>query len=102
MRTHLITRILAGVATLTVAGSMALASPAAAEPNSTVPAKKGCVNPDGGADLPHGTVWNVYTSDGRLAYQYKCNDGTWDTVEQVRTRGSRRLPSHSTAVLAVH
>jgi hypothetical protein len=82
MRKHLITRILAGVATLAVAGGMAFASPASAEPKAgTQPAKKGCTNPEGGADLKDGTVWTSTITGGQIASQYKCNDGTWDKVE---------------------
>ena len=80
MRKHLITRMLAGVATLAIAGGMAFASPASAEPNTgSTPAKKGCVDPDGGSkDLPHGTVWTSTTQNGQVASTYKCNDGTWE------------------------
>ncbi|HZQ85961.1 MAG TPA: hypothetical protein VFA83_14025 [Acidimicrobiales bacterium] len=79
MRKHL-TRVLAGVATLAVAGGMAFASPASAEPNTgSQPAKKSCVNPETGkTDQPHGTVWTSTTQNGQVASTYKCNDGTWE------------------------
>ena len=103
MRKHLITRVVAGVATLAFAGSLALASPASAEPNSGgTPAKKGCVDPDGGtADLPHGTVHTSTDQSGHVAGVWKCNDGTWerqpDTI--VRRRASR-VTAVRTAVAA--
>jgi len=95
MRKHLITRVVAGVATLAFAGSLALASPASAEPNSGgTPAKKGCVDPDGGkTDLPHGTIHTSTDQSGHVAGTWKCNDGTWerqpDTI--VRGSGTRRV-----------
>jgi hypothetical protein len=101
MRKHLVTRILAGVATLAVAGGMAFASPAGAEANtgSGSAPKKGCTNPEGGADLPHGTVWTSKDLSGHVASQYKCNDGTWDKVDPPQavstggaTGGGRHLP----------
>ena len=101
MRTHLITRLLAGVATLAVAGSMAFASPASAEPNSgSQPAKKGCVDPDGGkTDKPDGTVWKSYDQSGHLVSTYKCNDGTWDRQPDtiVTSGGGRHVASTRTA-----
>jgi hypothetical protein len=102
MRKHLITRMLAGVATLAVAGGMAFASPASAEPNtgSGSTPKKSCVNPETGkTDQPHGTVWTSTTQNGQIASQYKCNDGTWDKVDPPKaqstggtTGGGHRVP----------
>jgi hypothetical protein len=90
MHKHLITRILAGVATLAVAGGMAYASPAAAEANgSGSAAKKSCVNPETGkTDQPDGTVWTSKDQSGHIASQYKCNDGNWDKVDPPQTASS--------------
>ena len=102
MSKKLATRILTGIATVAVAGSMVFASPASAQPVGGSTQKKGCTDPDGGSkDLPHGTVWTSTTQNGQVASTYKCNDGTWERQpDKATVRPSRASRVGGTAVLA--
>jgi hypothetical protein len=106
MRTSRLRRATALTAVAVATLAVVAAGPAAAEPKTSTPAKKGCEvqlkGPNAGQSIVHpdGYSFSVRAQDNKT-HTYTCNDGTWtETVSLTAHPGGLTAPAGSLQVVA--